>query len=195
MNFECIYSGFNQRTQQERSIIGGLCNLFTLGIINTDGALSGVYVCYTNRSLWNWSFCYDVFDLEARSSLVLLVYLLEDIAWKNHLQDHCFPLMSYWRFRGIVYRIPQFPSVCADFHQGNKKKLTRHLDFDRLNFFVTSYISWWFFFYCSSLCGNVFFLPLASSGSDDDKKCVPIIKPISLWCRKGCKKFNLVIYL
>lgn len=76
-----------------------------------------------------------------------------------------------------------------------QKKITRHLDFDRLNFFVTSYISWWFFFYCSSLCGNVFFLPLASSGSDDDKKCVPIIKPISLWCRKGCKKFNLVIYL
>lgn len=160
MNFECIYSGFNQRTQQERSIIGGLCNLFTLGIINTDGALSGVYVCYTNRSLWNWSFCYDVFDLEARSSLVLLVYLLEDIAWKNHLQDRCFPLMSFWRFRGIVFRIPQFPSVCADFHQGNKKNLTRHLDFDRLNFFVTSYISWWFFFYCSSLCGNVFFYPL-----------------------------------
>lgn len=64
LNFECIYSGFNQTSQQERSIIGGLCNLFTLGIINTDGALSGVYVCYTNRSLWNGSFCYDVFDLE-----------------------------------------------------------------------------------------------------------------------------------
>lgn len=157
MNFECIYSGFNQRTQQERSIIWGLCNLFTLGIINTDGALSGVYVCYTNRSLWNWSFCYDVFDLEARSSLVLLVYLLEDIAWKNHLQDRCFPLMSFWRFRGIVFRIPQFPSVCADFHQGNKKKLTRHLDFDRLNFFCDFIHLMVIFFFIVALCAVTFF--------------------------------------
>lgn len=96
----------------------------------------------------------------ARSSLVLLVYLLEDIARKNHLLDHCFPLMSFWRFRGIVFQIPRFPSVCAE----TQKKLTRHLDFDRLNFFVTSYISWWFFFfYFSSLCGNFFYplLPVA----------------------------------
>lgn len=39
--------------------------------------------------------------------------------------------------RDCLSKIPQLPSVCADFHQGNKKNLTRHLDFDRLNFFVT----------------------------------------------------------
>lgn len=104
------------------ALLGDYATYLPLVSLTLMGPLSGVYVCYTNRSLWNRSFCYDVFDLEARSSLVLLVYLLEDIAWKNHLQDRCFPLMSFWRFRGIVFQIPQFPSVCADFHQGNKKK-------------------------------------------------------------------------
>lgn len=65
-------------------LLGDYVIYLFLGIINIDGVLLGVYVCYINRSLWNWSFCYDVFDLEVRSFLVLLVYLLEDIVWKNY---------------------------------------------------------------------------------------------------------------
>lgn len=122
------------------------------------GPLSGVYVCYTNRSLWNWSFCYDVFDLEARSSLVLLVYLLElGYRLEKSSPGSLFPSDVILTISRDCLSNSTVPFCLCWLSPRKQKKLTRHLDFDRLNFFVTSYISWWFFFFIVALCAVTFF--------------------------------------
>lgn len=124
------------------------------------GPLSGVYVCYTNRSflklkLLLWCIWFRGKKLFGIIGLSVRGYRLEKSS-----PGSLFPSDVILTISRDCLSNSTVPFCLCWLSPRKQKKLTRHLDFDRLNFFVTSYISWWFFFYCSSLCGNVFFYPL-----------------------------------
>jgi hypothetical protein len=106
--------------RSKRKINVGLCNRFTQGTSIISAALSQIQ----KQKSWNWSICYDVFDLLRKPSM--LVYGLMKNP-KTYQSGSVIPLMSsFWRLWRIVFVILHSPHVYSGYRKQKKLDKTFH---------------------------------------------------------------------